>query len=1159
MKSRLCRIGCVLLLAVSLLGSAVAGSGMAVAGEPAVPRVSMPLMSAPPTIDGLIDEEEWKHAVRNVGLVSHATGVLCPREAVFWVGSDGSDVYVAIQTEAPPDGRLVTRAVPDAAGDLRAAFLDDSIELVLDPKRDRSGGDRSYYHLITNARGALFDWAVDPGNRQNPMSLNWRVPDWQMRERVVDGWWHVEIAVPVSSLGATKEDCHGTWGMRVARNWRRPFEQSQWAGGSPSYDDRATMPLVRWDDAAPVVRVLSLHQDRERPRIEVAVFNPHDEPAAVDVVLSDAWHRDPPRELRQGVTVPAGEQTVLALDSRDGGPEGLHRTEIRVTSPDGERVYYQRRFSWSMHPAEDRWTIGEEQKRAVDLQLKVYPYRRKVRFRASVEALAVRDRIAGAEARIAAADEEGRPVGEPLWREPIAFEAYVAEGIYDVPDLPDGKYVFLLRLEGGDGVPEEPVAQPFVRRAFPWEHNTLGISDEVMPPFEPLRVDGRSVGAVLRRHVHGPGGLWSEVTSDGEPLLAAPMGWEVVATDATGQAESRPVVGDGWQARSAKATSVLGGADWTAGPVRANVATEYDYDGMMLVALTLEPTGEASLDRLTLNVPLRNDLARYLHAVGDGLRHNYAGFTPPGEGPIWDSSRASKLEIPGTFYPYLWLGDGERGLSWFADTDRDWVLDDETPTLELVRQGETLLLRVHFVTRPGPLRRRHRIVFGLQATPTKPMPEGWRRWTGLKNVAGSRPVRWMGATFYWGGIDHDVYPYKHRFDYFDKLREARETGEPDRQFIADWLAMVDRELAPKGSERYKFFEAHVNAGFHAARSSPWSEGFRLFGYTNPRGVGFHGPEFATFQDEWLRYGWFNRNWGSDEGVAYDVSPSRSFQDYALWHYREMLRSFDGVYWDNMFLSAHFDPVVGEAWTDDQGRVHPTLGLFHLRELAKRTAVMLWQETKDLPEGRKPPVTLSHMTNTMIVPVHSFLNCTMDWEWKYGYEDFQDRFSPDLTVAETIGRQVGAWPTILAGGHPDAKDPRVDFMYRTRLGVALVHEIQVFDYRPERDLEIYGKLFDFGYGSDRCKVFNYWHAGHPVRVEGIDARTLALAHSGEAIVVVTDYGDGGRARVTLDLKTLGLEAGAQAADFETSEPVERSGPGAFAFDLKKHDFRILHVK
>jgi len=420
-------------------------------------------------------------------------------------------------------------------------------------------------------------------------------------------------------------------------------------------------------------------------------------------------------------------------------------------------------------------------------------------------------------------------------------------------------------------------------------------------------------------------------------------------------------------------------------------------------------------------------------------------------------------------------------------------------------------------------------------------------------------VRWMGACFYWGGLSYDVYPFEKRFDFFDKLKEARQTGQADRAFIDAWMKMVDRKLAREGTDRYTFFRNHVHAGFHLAGTSRWDAGYRLFGYTNPRGVGFHVPEFATFQDEWLRYRWFNRNWGPDGAVGYDVSPSRSFQDYALWYYRKMQTTMDGVYWDNLFLSADFDPVIGGAWTDDQGRVHPTLGLMHMRELVKRTAVMLWQQSRDWPDGRRPPVTLGHTTNAMIVPVMSFLNCTMDWEWKYGYEDFQDRFSPDLTVAETIGRQVGAWPTILAGGHPDPKDPRVDFMHRTRLGVALVHEIQVFDYRPQRDVDVYRKLFEFGYGLPDCHVSNYWQEGHPVRVEGIDARTLAMTRGGRAIVVVTDYGDGGTCRVVLDPRKLGLKPDAAATDLETGAPIDRAGPGVFTFPIKKHDFRILRIE
>ena len=118
------------------------------------------------------------------------------------------------------------------------------------------------------------------------------------------------------------------------------------------------------------------------------------------------------------------------------------------------------------------------------------------------------------------------------------------------------------------------------------------------------------------------------------------------------------------------------------------------------------------------------------------------------------------------------------------------------------------------------------------------------------------------------------------------------------------------------------------------------------------------------------------------------------------------------------------------------------------------------------------------------------------------------------------------------------------------GVTLVHEVQVFDYRPDRDREVYGKLYEFGYGTDACRVFNYWQDDHPVRVEGADARTLALANAGAAIIVVTDYGDGGDCRVMLDLARLGLKPEASATNLETGESIGRSAPGVFTLPINE---------
>ncbi len=1125
-----------------------------------VPRVAMPPIEQAPTIDGRIETGEWQHAVRNVGLVSHRTGSLTTRDAEFLLGCDAERLYVALCTEVAPDGRVLTRAVPDKKRDVVAAFHDDSLELVIDPRAGRDTGPKRYFHLIANGRGALYDWAITPDNPRNPRDLNWRLPDWQMQSAVHDGRWHVEMAIPLSSLDATADDFRRPWGLRIARNWRRPGEQSQWASDSVDYDDCSTMPRVVVDADAPVVRVLSLHRDHREPSIEVEVVNPHDRAVKVRAQLSDAWHRDPPQQLDEQAVVEPGGRRSFVLRSRDGGPEGLHDTSIRISDSEDEQVFYERRFRWSLHRPDETWAIGEEQRRAVDLKLNVYPYYDKIAYRVDIDALPLRDRVSGATASLWRADEEGQPTGDPLWQKPVALRGYLAEAVEPIPALDAGKYVFGVGL-AGEGVSRQPVLQPFVRDVFPWENNRLGISDEVMPPFTPLEVESDTVRAVLREHRHGASGLWEQVVSQGEPLLAAPLRWEVVAAKDGEKPRECAVEPTGWRTVERKPSAVRGRANWSAGPLRAQVDTEYDYDGMMLVRLALEPTGEAAVHRLRLVIPLRDAMARYMHAVGDGLRHNDAGLTPTGNGPVWNSNQANKLEIVGTFYPYVWLGDGQRGICWFADTDRDWVLDDDTPTIELVRQGEELAMRVNFITRPGPLKRRREIVFGLQATPTKPMPAGWRRWTGTRTVEGGRAVRWMGANFYWGALSYDVYPFERRFEFFDKLHEARQTQQADKEFIDRWMAMIDEKLAPEGTPRYDMLKAHVRAGFHVASSSPIDGGPRLIPYTNPRGLGFHTPEVATFQDEWLRYRWFHRNGKRNRSLGYDVDPGPSFQDYAVWYYREMLRCFDGVYWDNTFLSANFDPVAGGAWTDERGRVHPSMGLMNLRRLVKRTAVMLWQETRDRPPDRRPPITLAHMTNTMIVPVLSFCNCTMDWEWKYGYDDFQDRFSPESTVAETIGRPVGAWPTILAGGHPQKDDPRVDFMYRTRLGVALVHEIAVFDYQPARDLEIYRKLFEFGYGSKACRVFNYWQPGHPVAVEGTKARSLAATVDGRAVVVVTDYGDESRNEclVALDLAKLGLKPDAAAVDLETGQPIERAGPGRFRFPLAKHDFRILKVQ
>ncbi|MDD5520777.1 MAG: DUF6067 family protein [Kiritimatiellae bacterium] len=786
-----------------------------------------------------------------------------------------------------------------------------------------------------------------------------------------------------------------------------------------------------------------------------------------------------------------------------------------------------------------RMNVAQHDSETIAIQFKVYPSLNKIKARADITALSSRTSVTGGVLRVQQVGAE-KPVAEQR----LIFHDNIAEQLFDTLPLIDGDYTLALSLLGGEGVPKEPVVQKFERRVFAWENNNLGISDKVIPPFTPLKVDGRKISCVLREHTTGDSGLWDQIISQGHPLLTAPMRWEVVVNG-----KKVTVPGTGWKLESSSETAIIGSAAWREEPSVASVRAEMDYDGMTKFTLTIPDVRDRGIERLTLVIPVRDSEAPYMHACADQLRYNFAGKVPPGEGVVWDSGKAGRTDLIGRFYPYIWVGGGERGLCWFADNDMDWSLDDSTPPLELVRRGDTLELRVHFATKLMPLDWQHQITFGIQATPVKPMPSDWRKWQCSKKLSGTRPFSIVGASFYYGCLSYDFYPASHDLAIYRKMSEARDSGKADMGYVKTWIGqhLVDEK---PGSERQEFMSRHVAAGLYAASSAQRREGCRFIPYTNPRGIGFHMAEWPTFQDEWHKFTFFNR--AKKGQLDYDITPTKSFQDAALWYYREMMQVFDGIYWDNTFLAANWDTVVGGAWTDNLGRTHPGLGLWAMRELIKRTAIMFYQMGRD-------GIFVSHMTNASLVPVNAFANVNLDWEWKYGWDDFQDRFTPELTVAETIGRQTGNFPLILSGGVLDRKDPRYPWVMRTRLGVMLVHELRAWDYGPETDMAFYGKLYEFGYGEPDCQVFNYWDAGHPVKIEGVNGRTIVLARGRKALVIITDYGNGGTAKLIVDLNKLRLPSNVTAKDFETGETVSSTVSGEFVFQLKKHDFKAMLIE
>ena len=876
-----------------------------------------------------------------------------------------------------------------------------------------------------------------------------------------------------------------------------------------------------------------------------------------------SFYVDGRRKGSKGFNPPLGTRDLTAptfqVGKSSGGPEATAIDEVMI---------FDRCFSDSeLRQARlfCRSSTGAAAWEAVQFDFGHYPYYKRLKARVDINGLQGKESVSGATLAL-------RTVGaaDPLatLRLP-AFEDFATEIIAAVPELPDGQYQLSLRLQGGPKELEGELVREFARKVFPWEHTSIGTSDRILKPFTPLRVAGRVVHTVLREHTIGAQGLWDQVVTAGEPLLAAPMRFEAwVDGKPVPVKPERSDISTPQELGLDGCTRATVRSEFHVGQTRASMTSRIDYDGLM--HCTLELTGDAAgatLDRLDLVIPVTDAMAPLAHICGERLRQNFAGYLPKGAGVVWDASTTVKHELIGPFCPYIWVGAEERGICWFGENDRGWVVDGETPCQEIERQAGVLTIRVRLVQKPTALPRTDglRMEFGLQATPVKPMPEhprNWRTWSNQR-YPGAMTYTIAGSTYYYGVVFHEPFPNNYDLTLWQKFGEARRTGEADRAFVKTW---IDAYPAGLFEERPRSnIESHVHGGFNMVASQP----DRMLVYIQGRGATFWSEEFKTFQDEWSNTDYNTRVWrsGLQAGLSYTVEPVPSWQDHNLWWLKQQMETFtDGLYFDNFFTIPVTDRVLSNAYKKPDGRIQPAVPVGNMRQMMRRTSTMY------IEAGRHPMIG-PHMTNATLVPVMAFAQFGLDWEWHYGRSDYQERWSRDHIRAACIGRQTGCAPIVIAIGSRGADAEEVEWLNRTFNGVVLTHELIPSWYTVNRHIpaaerkqrttsrdwyfKTHAALVAMGYGTAACRTHNYWDRNYPLAVTGVDASSILHRGKDRTAIVITDWGDGGTARLALDLPALGVKVGASATDFETGEALAWDGD-ALTVSLKKHDYVTVVV-
>jgi hypothetical protein len=566
--------------------------------------------------------------------------------------------------------------------------------------------------------------------------------------------------------------------------------------------------------------------------------------------------------------------------------------------------------------------------------------------------------------------------------------------------------------------------------------------------------------------------------------------------------------------------------------VTARTRCTIEYDGCMKVELHLQPgTKNQELRTLCLDIPLRDDAAPFMHwALGADIRNNYAGRVPrggrivwdvtsqvgtpptwsaspgPSDGLVWDSTRvkdwgrypnppgsaATPYYVYENFVPYLWLGSVERGLAWFGENPRGYETAYQEAVQELRREGDRVVLRVHLVRRPVVLTAPRTIVFGLQASPTKPMPVDWRR----RQI----PSGWEAVTPWGGYYCSSKYPDNRDFTIPAQIVAGGRTGVVDRAFFEAKDRQRGRpDALVQGSrpwlESVLYFANLVAHTYNCNNKRPYP----VATYFEEHATEVAYPEWQVFQDEWAPrpFNRFHANYG---GQAFPPS----YADFALYYANEWLTRGVGLYFDNCYLKYNAHPALSAAFRLADGAPRPAATLWQQRAYYQR----LWQLIQELNARGVAPYPLEfylHVTNAQILPVNTWSSFLLDLEQTYRMDAAGNPlpWPPDHVLAAVLARQAGSIPTVinpLRGGllpfdFWKTASPRTSL---ANWGMHQVHEIfgsgtgGGSDYRLQAK---YGRFLDvFGYRSPAVAVHNYWADAPAVAVDNPAVKWLALVRT-----------------------------------------------------------------
>lgn len=1099
--------------------SGVAYGGPKVSVTP--PVMSVAKTTAPIVIDGKLNDEEWARASSLTALSGNPVGnpFLLPsaQQTTFLVTYDDTHLYIGMRSPHPkgtyPSGRVKDH-------DNSQSIFEDHIELQFTP-HGRKGAltpFKGFFKVVSNAWDAVHDSHYFNGT---PDSEDLWSMDGQVKSEVTDEYWNMEMSISIEAL-----QCEGGLNGRelISQLVRTGSALEMYFAGwvCAAWTKFDTFGTLKFADDATVVKHLGLGDIKkgnldakfivdaplnrdERIRAELLVKNPQ----------GKVLYKDQQNQVIKAGQRSAFEFKASGLDVSEMELEQYDRNRCHVIFKNGEgKIVYEHDVAFMKQTEEwdkkflQPWLERKAGQESWDLSYAYHPYPEMFQMNLDLNFFGVEKSVREAKTYRMKVQSNHfkankRRTVMSCKGEIVDFKASVEKPLVS---LAEGTYRVSVELFDAQGQLLDTKEELFHRKHYPFEKNDIGISKEVIPPYDPIMPVMKkdeplhAAKVVKRLYRFESTGLPKQITAEaptgtvGGPqnLLSAPISLQAFQEGTVSAWES--VKTEEFYVRDHEAKTV---ATLQSDRVTARLTSTLDYDGWLETELELDSVKGKSIDSLVLEIPLRQvvgsssssaHLVDTIFAQKFGMlgKSNHYGDLSQDEGVVFKSSdlnpssnRSGPADVAKdwkSFLPILFLGNGDRGLWFYAWSDRGWKLSDEQSMLEVVRQKNgDVTLKVHLVSGSTVFKDHPSLKFAIQATPIKPNDPYYRN--GAERLLHDT----SGFRYYGKSVDGYVLDEDREFEELRKylLYGTRNQEKSNRRYMG-WYGRLGKKLVKGEVDKISLY------------GSQWM-------------TGLGADEFKTYGGEWMgKSNWKplpemqftgltnvgkTVTWTSPEALtAQRVNWSPSMVDFFLYHHERLIEKagINGTWWDNCYggMVTAYDPVLK--------RFDSHWNLRMRRELTKRLNIMGWKHMRRPNWLMNTQVEMAWVQNLWLIegPWSIPTSYTAFDEFDLGW--FRSKIRPKSTVM--VVKQ-----NIKRSAVDKAEKARMDDSLEAYY---LLHDMPVKDRSHRRGL-VYWVDYE---RSESCKFSGYWNMGHWAKnlPEGVKVSVYQNASMDQAVLVFANF-------------------------------------------------------